>query len=53
MKADFIFTNAKAITFDSTNPFADTLAVRDNKIVYVGIEQDSQSFRNNSDVAVG
>ncbi len=46
MKADFLFFNARAYTLDESNPEADTVAVSGNKIVFVGKETDSRTFRS-------
>lgn len=34
--ADFVFTNGKIYTVEDDNPWAEAVAVRGNKIVYVG-----------------
>src|SRR6187399_112539 len=41
--ADKIYINAKIWTGDSTDPWADAIAIKGNKIAYVG--KDYQSFK--------
>jgi predicted amidohydrolase YtcJ len=43
--ADLIFTNARVFTSDQTNPIAEALAIKGNKIVYVGDNQGAQDWR--------
>jgi predicted amidohydrolase YtcJ len=46
--ADVIITNAKAFTSDETNPFAEAVAVRGNRIIYVGTNEGAESFKIDS-----
>lgn len=43
--ANFLFENAHVFTADPTHPFADSVAVRNNRIVFVGSHADAQSFK--------
>lgn len=45
-KANFIFTNARAYTLDASTPYATTVAVAGNKILFVGNEANSKDFRS-------
>jgi predicted amidohydrolase YtcJ len=42
--ADFIFKNAHVFTADPAHPSADSVAVLDNRIVFVGSRTDAQQF---------
>ena len=42
--ADIIITNAKVFTSDETNPHAEAVAVKGNRIVYVGNSEDVLSW---------
>jgi hypothetical protein len=46
--ADVIITNAKIFTSDESNPHAEAVAVRGNRIVYVGTNEGVESFKNQS-----
>jgi predicted amidohydrolase YtcJ len=46
--ADVIITNAKIFTSDETNPNAEAVAVKGNRIIYVGTNEEAESFRNKS-----
>ena len=46
--ADVIFTNARVFTGDESNPQAQAVAVRGNRIVYVGSNEGAHSFRDPS-----
>lgn len=43
--AHFIFENAQVFTANPAQPSADTVAVRDNRIVFVGRRADAQAFK--------
>ncbi|MBE0480946.1 MAG: amidohydrolase [Dehalococcoidia bacterium] len=43
--ADLVLYNAKILTLDATNPFAQLVAVRDRTIVHVGPHEDIQYFQ--------
>ena len=43
--ADFLFENAKVFTADPVRPSAEAVAVRGNRIVFVGSHADAQSFK--------
>ncbi len=43
---DLIITNARIITMDEANPFADTLAIKGNRILQVGTADDILLLRN-------
>lgn len=43
--ADFLFTNAAVYTADPANPHAEAVAVRGNRIVYVGRAADAAGLR--------
>jgi predicted amidohydrolase YtcJ len=43
--ADFLFENARVFTADSNNPWAESVAVLGNRIVYVGNREDARSFK--------
>src|SRR5215208_4984182 len=43
--ADVIITNAKIFTSNESNPYAEAVAVRGNRIVYVGTNEAAQSFK--------
>jgi predicted amidohydrolase YtcJ len=42
--ADFIITNAKVFTSDETNPYAQAVAVKGNRIVFVGSSEEVLSW---------
>jgi predicted amidohydrolase YtcJ len=42
--ADFVFTNGKVYTVDKDNPWAEAVAVKGNKIVYVGDDAGAKAF---------
>jgi len=42
--ADVIFTNAHVFTSDESNPYAEAVAVKGNRIVYVGEVADTESW---------
>lgn len=43
--ADIIITNAKVFTSDESNPRAEAIAVKGNRIVYVGTNADAEMLR--------
>jgi predicted amidohydrolase YtcJ len=43
--ADVIITNAKIFTSDESNPFAEAVAVKGNRILYVGSNKGAQAFK--------
>jgi predicted amidohydrolase YtcJ len=46
MTADIIITNARIITMDKANPFAEAIAISGNRILKVGAASDVMSLRN-------
>ena len=46
--ADVIITNAKIFTSDASNPHAEAVAVKGNRIIYVGTDQGVESFKKES-----
>ena len=42
--ADIIITNAKVYTVDPENPTAEAVAIRGNKIVFVGKSDEAEAF---------
>jgi len=46
--ADIIITNAKVFTSDESNPHAEAVAVKGNRIVYVGTNEGVESFKDKS-----
>ena len=46
--ADVIIINAKVFTSDKANPSAEAVAVKDNRIIYVGNNEDAESYRGES-----
>ena len=46
--ADWVFTNAKVYTLDSTQPWANAVAISDNKITFVGSDAGAQGFIGDS-----
>jgi len=44
--ADFIITNAKVFTGDESNPRAEAVAVKGNRIVYLGDNDGAEKFRD-------
>ncbi len=47
-KADFIITNARVFTSDETNPHAEAVAVKGNRIVYAGTNEGAKEFQDQS-----
>jgi predicted amidohydrolase YtcJ len=45
MTADLIITNARIITMDKANPFAEALALKGNRILHVGRKEDVLALR--------
>jgi len=43
--ADIIITNAKIFTSDKANPRAQAVAVKDNRIIFVGTNEGAESFK--------
>jgi predicted amidohydrolase YtcJ len=43
--ADLVITNARAITMDNANPFAEALAIKGNRILAVGPSEDIMALR--------
>ena len=43
--AEIIITNAKIFTSDPTNPQADAVAIKGNRIIYVGNNEEAESYR--------
>ncbi|KPJ75404.1 MAG: hypothetical protein AMJ54_15080 [Deltaproteobacteria bacterium SG8_13] len=43
---DIVFTNGNIITFDESNPLADALAVRKDRIAYVGSAEEAAASRS-------
>ena len=46
--ADIIITNAKVFTSDESNPHAEAVAVKGNRIVYVGTNEGVELFKSQS-----
>ena len=46
--ADVIITNARVFTSDESNPLAEAVAVRGNRIIYVGPNEGVHAFRDHS-----
>jgi predicted amidohydrolase YtcJ len=46
--ADFIIANARVFTSDESNPRADAIAVKGNRIIYVGSNEGAESFKAQS-----
>src|SRR5688572_2349484 len=46
--ADIIITNARVFTSDESNLHAEAVAVRGNRIVYVGTNEGAESFKGQS-----
>jgi hypothetical protein len=46
--ADVIITNAKVFTSDGANPYAEAVAVKGNRILYVGTSEGALSFKDHS-----
>jgi len=42
--ADYVFTNAKVYTVNESQPWAEAVAVRGNKIVYVGDAEGAEAY---------
>ncbi|WP_345324291.1 hypothetical protein [Candidatus Villigracilis proximus] len=47
-KADFIIKNARIFTSDETNPQAEAVAVKGNRIVFVGTNDGASEFQGES-----
>ncbi|MBK8618908.1 MAG: hypothetical protein IPN96_17725 [Anaerolineales bacterium] len=47
-KADFIIRNARIFTGDETNPLAEAVAVKGNRIVFVGTNDGANEFQGES-----
>ena len=45
--ADVIFTNAKVYTVNENQPWAEAVAIKGNKIVFVGSNKDAEGFTGN------
>ena len=43
-KADIVITNARVFTADESKPYADAVAVKGNRIVYVGDKREADNF---------
>jgi predicted amidohydrolase YtcJ len=43
--ADVIIANAKIFTSDESNPYAEAVAVKGNRIIYVGTNEGAESFK--------
>ena len=48
LSADIIITNARIFTSDNTNPHAEAVAVKGNRILYVGTDLGVEIFRGKS-----
>ena len=48
MPAHFIIRDAKIFTGDQSNPRAEAVAVRDNRIIYVGTDEGTKTFKGPS-----
>ena len=46
--ADVIITKARVFTSDETNPYAEAVAVKGNRIVYVGTNEGAKALQNKS-----
>lgn len=46
--ADVVITNARVFTSDQANPRAEAVAVKGNRIIYVGTQQGVESFKGSS-----
>src|SRR5688572_30719266 len=44
--ADIIFTNARVFTSDESNPHAETVAIKANRIIYVGSNEGAEQRRS-------
>lgn len=44
MEADIVFINGEVITVDQKNAVVEAVAVKNNRIVFVGLDQDVKSF---------
>ena len=42
--ADVVYTNAKAYTLDENQPWAESVAIRGDEIVYVGDDEGAQAL---------
>jgi hypothetical protein len=43
-QADFVFVNGKVYTLDAATPWAEAVAIRDDRIVYVGNNEGAEAF---------
>jgi len=50
--ADMLFKNGKIYTVNDAQPWADTVAVKDDKIVFVGTSSDAKKFVDNGTVTI-
>ena|SRR5688572_25028310 len=48
VKADIVIKNAKIFTSDPENPRAEAVGIKDNRIVFVGSDEDAKEFINSS-----
>ena len=46
--ADILITNARIFTSDEANPHAQALAVKGNRILYVGTNEAAQEFKGDN-----
>lgn len=46
--ADTIIINSKVFTSDPANPYAEAVAVKNNRITYVGSSQEAEIYKNSS-----
>lgn len=46
--ADVVITNARVFTSDASKPHAEAVAVKGNRIIYVGTNQGTASFKDNA-----
>ena len=44
--ADVIITNARMFTSNESNPYAEAVAIKGNRIVYVGTNEEAESYKN-------
>lgn len=47
-KADFVITNAKVFTSNRENPRAEAVAIKGNRIVYVGTSEGAKNYTDKS-----
>ncbi|WP_138380562.1 amidohydrolase [Luteithermobacter gelatinilyticus] len=43
-KADLVFTNGRVYTLDETRPWAEAVAIKDDRILYVGSMEESRAY---------